>query len=98
MAAVAESNTVLLSKCLEFCQALSSQGQTFNFSVAIGKDFSLDTRRKEASPVTLVKKKASPSTLRRNARRREEFLRRKQFQSPMKPGEVETDANALSCD
>ena len=100
MAAVTENNAALFSKCLEFCQALSSQGQAFNFSVAIGKDFtfSLDTRSKEASPVTLLKKKASPSTLRRNARRREEFLQRKQNQSPVKPSEVETDANALSCD
>ena len=100
MAAVIESNTTLLSKCLEFCQALTSQGQAFNFSVAIGKDFtfSLDTRSKEASPVTLVKKKASPSTLRRNAKRRREFLQRKQNRSPVKPSEVETGTNALSCD
>ena len=100
MAAVTEGNTTLLSKCLEFCQALYSQGQAFNFSVAIGKDFtfSLDTRSKEASPVTLVKKKASPSTLRRNAKRRREFLQRKQNRSPVKPSEVETGTNALSCD
>ena len=99
MAAVTEGNTTLLSKCLEFCQALYSQGQAFNFSVAIGKDFtfSLDTRSKEASPVTLVKK-ASPSTLRRNAKRREELLQRKQNCSLVKPSAVETGTNALSCD
>ena len=78
MAAVTEVGSTLLSKCLDFCQALSSQGQVFNFSVAFGPDFtfSLDTRSKEASPVT--KKKASPSTLRRNARRREDYLKLKQ--------------------
>ena len=87
MAAVAEVGNTLLSKCLDFCQALYSQGQAFNFSVAIGQDFtfSLDTRSKETSPVTLMRKKASPSTLRRNARRKEEFLQRKQNSSTVKP-------------
>ena len=100
MAAVAEVGNTLLSKCLDFCQALSSQGQAFNFSVAIGQDFtfSLDTRSKETSPVTLMRKKASPSTLRRNARRKEEFLQRKQNSSTVKPSEVKTVVNALSCD
>ena len=100
MAAVAEVGSTLLSKCLDFCQALSSQGQAFNFSVTIGQDFtfSMDTRRKAASPVTMVKKKTSPSTLRRNARRREEFLKRKQNPSSVNLCEVETVSNALSCD
>ena len=100
MAAVAEVGNTLLSKCLDFCQALSSQGQAFNFSVAIGQDFtfSLDTRSKETSPVTLMRKKASPSALRRNARRKEEFLQRKQNSSTVKPSEVKTVVNALSCD
>ena len=99
MAAVAEVGSTLLSKCLDFCQALSSQGQAFNFSVAIGPDFtfSLDTRSTAASPG--IKKKASPSTLRRNARRREEYLQRKQNPSPVNSTEeVETVADALSCD
>ena len=100
MAAVAEVGSTLLSKCLDFCQALSSQGQAFNFSVATGPDFtfSMDTRSKAASPVTMFKKKASPSTLRRNARRREEFLKRKQNPSSVNLCEVETVSNALSCD
>ena len=99
MAAVTEVGSTLLSKCLDFCQALSSQGQVFNFSVAFGPDFtfSLDTRSKEASPVT--KKKASPSTLRRNARRREDYLKRKQNPSSVKSTEeVEVVCNALNCD
>ena len=63
MAAVTEVGATLLSKCLDFCQ-----GQVFNFSVAIGPDFtfSLDTRSKATSLVT--KKKASPPTLKRNAK------------------------------
>ena len=39
-----------------------------------------------------------PSTLRRNARRREEFLKRKQNPSSVNLCEVETVSNALSCD
>ena len=99
MAAVAEVGSTLLSKCLDFCQALSSKGQAFNFSVAIGPDFtfSMDTRSKAASPG--IKKKASPSTLRRNARRREEYLQRKQNPSTVNSTEeVETVSDALSCD
>ena len=99
MAAVAEVGSTLLSKCLDFCQALSSKGQAFNFSVAIGPDFtfSMDTRSKAVSPGT--KKKASPSTLRRNARRREEYLQRKQNPSTVNSTEeVETVSDALSCD
>ena len=99
MAAVAEVGSTLLSKCLDFCQALSSQGQAFNFSVAIGPDFtfSMDTRSKAASPG--IKKKASPSTLRRNARRREEYLQRKQNTSPVNSTEeVEIVSDAVSCD
>ena len=99
MAAVAEVGSTLLSKCLDFCQALSSKGQAFNFSVAIGPDFtfSMDTRSKAVSPGT--KKKASPSTLRRNARRREEYLQRKQNLSTVNSTEeVEIVSDALSCD
>ena len=99
MAAVAEVGSTLLSQCLDFCQALSSKGQAFNFSVAIGPDFtfSMDTRSKAASPG--IKKKASPSTLRRNARRREEYLQRKQNPSTVNSTEeVETVSDALSCD
>ena len=99
MAAVAEVGSTLLSKCLDFCQALSSKGQAFNFSVAIGPDFtfSMDTRSKAVSPG--IKKKASPSTLRRNARRREEYLQRKQNPSTVNSTEeVETVSDALSCD
>ena len=96
MAAVAAVGSTLLSKCLDFCQA---KGQAFNFSVAIGPDFtfSMDTRSKAASPV--IKKKASLSTLRRNARRREEYLQRKKNPSPViSTEEVETVSDALSCD
>ena len=100
MAAVAEVGSSLLSKCLDLCQALCNQGQAFNFSVTIGKDFtfSMDTRSKEVSPVTVVKKKASPSTMRRNALRRQEFLKKKRSPSSKNSCEVETVSDAPSCD
>ena len=99
MAAVGDVDTSLATKCMDFCLALANQDQSFNFSLTIGPDFSfsLDTRRKAASPV--IKKKASPSTLRRNARRREEYLQRKQNPSTVNPiDEVEVVSNVLSCD
>ena len=90
----------LASKCMAFCQALASQGQVFNFSLSLGPDFtfSLDSRSKGVkSPV--IKKKASPSTLRRNARRREEFMAKKQQSSPSRIPSGDNDAaKAPRCD
>ena len=78
MAAAAEDNSSLASQCLALCQALASQGQEFTFSVTIGASFSfsLDTRRK-IPEVKAVGKRSSPSTQRRNARRRQAFLKEK---------------------
>ena len=99
MAAVAEVGSSLLTRCLDFCQALSNQGQAFNFSVAVGPDFtfSLDTRRKERSKV--AKKKASPSTVKRNARRKEEYLKQKNNPSSVNTTEeLEIVSDAPKCD
>ena len=99
MTAAGDVDTSLASKCMDFCQALAIQGQAFNFSLTIGPDFSfsLDTRRKATSPG--IKKKASPSTLRRNARRREKYLQQKQNPSAVNTiEEEEVASNVLSCD
>ena len=99
MTAVGESDPILATKCLDFCQALSSQGVAFNFSVSIGStfSFSLDTRGKAPlSPGT--KKKSSPSTLRRNARRRKEFLEKKQHPAAVIPREEAVGEKAFLCD
>jgi len=72
-------------KCMEFCQALTSQGMkfSFNFSTVTGFSFSLDTKESgqpafaEAEQVKKKKRKLSPSDVRRNKRRRQEFLKRK---------------------
>ena len=71
-------NTSLVSQCLAFCQTLTNQGKDFSFNLTINSSFSfsLDTREKKVNS-TLGKKRTSPSTQRRNARRREEFLRKK---------------------
>ena len=72
----------LANKCFDFCKALASQGMAFSFSLTLGSNFSfsLDTREMAPHSVTQDKawKKKSPSTIRRNARRRDEFLRKKQ--------------------
>ena len=90
MAAVSEANSSLISKCMDFCQALASKGQEFHFSLAMGPSFtfSLDTRGK-ATMGPEGKKKKSPSTMRRNARRREEFIAKKDQTLPTVIHQVE---------
>ena len=74
---VSEEDAKLASQCLDLCQTLAGKSLAFSFSLTVGSSFSfsVDTRGKEVS--TLQKKKKTPSTLRRDARRREEFLRKK---------------------
>ena len=78
-AAVRGDDPALVTKCLDFCQALTNMGQTFSISLSIASSFSfsLDTRKTTAEGAVSVKKGASPSRLRRNQRRKEEFLKRK---------------------
>ena len=87
MTAVGETD--LATKCLDFCQTLSSQGSAFKFSLTMGSNFSfsLDTRgvALDIQAKIPLKKKPSPSTLRRNARRREVFLNKKRNPAPSSP-------------
>ena len=88
MTAMCEANSSLATKCLDFCQAVTSQGMEINFSLNIGStfSFSLDTRHKMPLAVdSKKKKKASPSTFRRNAGRREEFLKTKRCPAAATP-------------
>ena len=75
---VRENNVALVSQCLDFCQTLAGKSQTFSFTLTLGDSFSfsVDTSGKVAL-VSKAKKKKTPSTLRRNARRRAEFLKKK---------------------
>ena len=94
MTAVGDDDSSLAAKCLDLCQTLAGQGLAFNFSLTISSSFSfsLDTRDRGLALATTskTKKKSSPSTLRRNARRKEAFLQRKQNPAPVSY-EVEVD-------
>ena len=76
---VNEENAALLSQCLDFCQTLSSKSLTFSFALSIRNSFSfhLDTSGEGAIAPEAKKKKKTPSALRRNARRRAEFVKNK---------------------
>ena len=76
---VKEDNAELVSQCLDFCQTLATKSLTFSFTLTLGDSFSfsLDTNGKEALASKAKKKKKTPSTLRRDAKRRTEFLKKK---------------------
>ena len=82
-------NSSLASQCMAFCQALASQNKAFTFSLTIGSSFtfSLDTKETLHSAANAVKRK-SPSTQRRNLRRRADFLQKKS-QLPIAPNQVD---------
>ena len=89
--AMSEDKSALASQCMAFCQALASKGQTFSFTLSAGSSFtfSLDTRGNGSS--ILSKKRKSPSTQRRNARRRAEFLAKKHGPPPERETSVENE-------
>ena len=77
---VKEEHAALVSQCLDFCQTLATKSLTFSFNLTLGDSFSfsLDTNGKESlAPKAKEKKKKTPSTLRRDARRRAQFLKKK---------------------
>ena len=77
MAAVSENDSSLANKCLALCQALNSQGKAFKFSLTIGNTFSFSLDSGGRTMPNREKKRASPSTMERNARRRKQFLAKK---------------------
>ena len=77
-----EDDLSLASQCLALCQTLAGQGKAFSLSVTVGSTFTFSLDSKEAASLPKKKKKSSPSTLRRNAERREKFLKRKVESSP----------------
>ena len=74
--AMSEDNSDLASQCMAFCQALASKVQTFSFTLNVGS-FLISLATRGDGSLTRSKKKKSLSTLRRNARRRAEFLNKK---------------------
>ena len=77
MSQLSEEDAKLASQCLDICQTLAGKSLSFSFSFNIGPNFSfsVDTREKEA--LAPNKRKKTPSTLRRDARRRKDFLQKK---------------------
>ena len=84
MAAVSEQDSSLANQCLALCQALNAHGKDFRFSLTIGDNFSfsLDARGGKVTGSKSKMKRTSPSTARRNARRRNEFLAKKNIPAP----------------
>ena len=70
-----------LTKCLDFCQALASKGQHFKLNLTLGTSITISLETKENQPSRIMekmdKKKKSPSTLKRNQKRKEEFVKKK---------------------
>ena len=87
MAAVSGADPIMASQCLDICQALVAKGVAFTLSLHVGSTitFTLDTREKEDTPSPVARKRPSPSTVRRNNKRKAEFLEKKQ-QHPKTPG------------
>ena len=103
MASVVENDSSLAMKCLDICQALTSQGKIFNFSLSIGPMFSFSFDSRDKTLDTRVgptkKKKQSPSTRRRNAMRKEDYLnKRKQPLSAVKSTAETAPPSRFSCD
>ena len=92
---VKEDNTALVSQCLDFCQTLAGKSLTFSFTLSLGNSFSfsLDTSGKEAEASKARKK--TPSTLKRDARRRNEFVKKKLEAST---GDKILDEKVFKCD
>ena len=71
--------SALANKYLELCQVLVQNGQAFSFSLKTNP-FSISLDTKEKAPILeprKVRKKLSPSALRRNQKRKEIFLKNK---------------------
>ena len=64
-------NKDVVEKCLAFCRALSNNNQPFSLSLKIGSD-TFNFLSKELVKSSGVKKKKSPSQLRREKKRRDE--------------------------
>ena len=87
----------MVEKCLAFCQALSNNNQLFSLSLKIGSD-TFNFQSKELVKSSCVKKKKSPSQLRREKKRRDE---RKQAVTKADEDAVEVSEKSvvnLKCD
>ena len=78
---IGHGNHFLESQCLAFTQALVNQKIGFNIQITSGSfSFSFDNKGKASARTSPSEvKKKSPSTRRRNARRRQQFLENKKL-------------------
>ena len=86
-----EENSDLATQCMAFCQALASKGQTFSFTLNVGPSFTFSLDTMGNGSTTLSKKRKTPSTQRRNSRRRAEFLAKKHGSPPEREPSVEKE-------
>ena len=63
----------LALKCLEVCQTLTSSGLAFTFTLKVGENFTFTLDTKVKDQAVRPRKKKSPSSLRRDERRRTEL-------------------------
>ena len=80
------NDVVLAEKCLEMAQTLVTMGQNFRFSLKVGTSFNFSfSNMAPGNPVTVKeegkkknrKKRKSPSTIRRNAERKDNFIKKR---------------------
>ena len=94
-----KEDALYASQCLDFCQLQVGKSLpfSFSFSLKIGTNFSfsLDTRGEGLLPSTKKKKKQTPYTLRRNARRTEQFLQKNASTAPVSNPVSEQGTEAL---
>ena len=76
-----DSDQSLVKKCFEFCSALTDKGCKYSFSLKLGQSFNFSLKSEQGAPPK-AKTKRSQSYLRRQHRRREDFLRRRSGFSP----------------
>ena len=92
----ADVDTVVLDKCLAFCQALVQSNNHFTFKLAIGNvDFNFEHKKPEKS--FLKKKKKSPSQMRREERRRQERAKVNDLKEAGKASEENFKPVAINC-
>ena len=86
----------LALQCMDFTKYLASQGHFFKFSLKMRTfSFNLETTETRIpTTVTTSKKKESPSTLARNARRKADFLAKKISSTSDEKGVVVGDPTA----
>ena len=90
------SGNLLSAQCLDFIRSLTDQKISFKFNLTSGSfSCSFDNNGTVAAPARIPTeaRKKTPSTRRRNAKRRRQFLERKKFGPPV-DHESEPSANS----